>query len=183
MSLKLHLGCGSKRLDGFVNIDILEGPATDVVCDIRHLPYESASVDEIYSCSTLEHISRHEWRSTIRDWANLLRPGGYLYLSVPDFAECARYYLEHGDIEEVTGLVIGGQKDEYDWHGVIFDYPSVARAMADAGLVDVERYDWREHAVGRQQLDDYSQAYLPHMDKENGTLMMLNVRGHRPWRA
>ena len=28
-----------------------------------------------------------------------------------------------------------------------------------------------EHA----QFDDHSQAYLPHMDKENGTLMSLNV--------
>lgn len=180
MGLKLHLGCGAKHLDGFVNVDILDGPATDVVCDIRHLPYEPSSVAEIYSCSTLEHISRHEWRDTIRDWAALLEPGGYLYLSVPDFPTCARYYLEHGDIEEITGLVIGGQKDEHDWHGVIFDFAVVSAAMSAAGLVDIERYDWRDHAVGRQGLDDFSQAYLPHMDQEHGTLMMLNVRGHKP---
>ena len=24
-------------------------------------------------------------------------------------------------------------------------------------------------------IDDYSQAYIPHMDKDNGTLMSLNV--------
>jgi hypothetical protein len=24
-------------------------------------------------------------------------------------------------------------------------------------------------------MDDYSQSYLPHMDKENGTLMSLNL--------
>ena len=180
VNLTLHLGCGAKRLAGFVNVDILEGPTTDVVADIRDLPFDPGTVDEIYSCSALEHISRHEWRDALRYWATLLVPGGFIYLSVPDFAACARYYLEHGDIEEITGLVIGGQKDDYDWHGVIFDEASVVAAMRDAGLLEIERYEWREHAVGQQGLDDFSQAYLPHMDKEKGTLMMLNIRGRRP---
>ena len=37
----------------------------------------------------------------------------------------------------------------------------------------MKRYDLRdtEHA----DIDDCSQAYLPHMDKENGVLMSLNV--------
>jgi hypothetical protein len=41
------------------------------------------------------------------------------------------------------------------------------------GFTDVRIYDWRktEHA----DIDDFSQAYIPHMDKENGTLISLNV--------
>ena len=27
--------------------------------------------------------------------------------------------------------------------------------------------------------DDYSQSYLPHMDKENGMLMSLNLEGRK----
>ena len=43
----------------------------------------------------------------------------------------------------------------------------------EAGFARVRRWDWRatEHAG----IDDYSQAYLPHMDKENGTLVSLNL--------
>jgi len=43
----------------------------------------------------------------------------------------------------------------------------------DVGFKEVVRYDWRktEHFY----VDDYSQAYLPHMDKTNGKLMSLNV--------
>jgi len=29
------------------------------------------------------------------------------------------------------------------------------------------------------RLDDYSQAYVPHMDKENGILISLNVECHK----
>ena len=46
------------------------------------------------------------------------------------------------------------------------------------GFERVARYDWRdtEHA----EIDDYSQAYVPHMDKENGTLVSLNVQAYKP---
>ena len=41
------------------------------------------------------------------------------------------------------------------------------------GFKDIKRYDWRltEHS----NVDDFSQAYLPHMEKSNGKLMSLNV--------
>lgn len=33
--------------------------------------------------------------------------------------------------------------------------------------------DWRD--VEHRKHDDYSQSYIPYMDKENGQLMSLNV--------
>jgi len=47
--------------------------------------------------------------------------------------------------------------------------------LKSVGIESVERYDWRdtEHA----DFDDHSQAYIPHMDKENGVLVSLNVQG------
>ena len=38
---------------------------------------------------------------------------------------------------------------------------------------NVKLWDWRE--VEHSNFDDYSQAYIPHMDKENGTLISLNI--------
>ena len=45
--------------------------------------------------------------------------------------------------------------------------------MEAAGFSGICRYDWRktEHAT----LDDYSQSYIPHLKKEEGTLISLNV--------
>jgi hypothetical protein len=47
-----------------------------------------------------------------------------------------------------------------------------------AGFVGVRRYDWRktEHA----DIDDYSRAYYPHMDFDNGFLLSLNVEADKP---
>ena len=40
-------------------------------------------------------------------------------------------------------------------------------------MKNVIEYDWRE--TEHSEFDDHSQAYIPHMDKDNGTLISLNV--------
>lgn len=52
------------------------------------------------------------------------------------------------------------------------------KVLEDVGFENVRRYNWREteHAL----IDDYSQAYIPHMDKENGILISLNIECSKP---
>jgi len=45
--LRLHLGCGRNRLPGFLNVDIVPGPAVDLVADSQRLPLLAGSVHEI----------------------------------------------------------------------------------------------------------------------------------------
>ena len=50
---------------------------------------------------------------------------------------------------------------------------SLSADLKEVGFSETRLWDWRttEHA----HMDDYSQAYIPHMDKENGTLVSLNI--------
>jgi len=172
--LKLHLGCGDRRLPGFVNIDIRKTQAVDLEADIsKHLPFEPDSVDVIYSCANIEHFGRHEWVKIVTNWFKLLKPGGVLRLSTADFRSVCEDYMERGNIEELLGFVVGGQKNNYDWHGMIFDFELLNRELKKIGFEKIERYDWSK--TSHWDIDDYSSAYLPHMDKENGKLMMLNI--------
>ncbi len=55
--LRLNLGSGSRRKEGFLNVDILALPGVDVVCDLeKQLPFEDNSVIEVYGEHVLEHI-------------------------------------------------------------------------------------------------------------------------------
>lgn len=174
---KLHLGCGKKFIPGFFHIDVLPAPHVDLVSRIERLPtIRDNSVELIYAAHVLEHFSRKEYRAVLEEWFRVLATDGVLRLAVPDFAACAKLYHEQGLKDGLTGLVgliVGGQRDQYDFHKMVFDEPLLTRELRSVGFREVRRWDWRKTA--HAQVDDYSQAYLPHLDKAHGTLMSLNL--------
>lgn len=176
---RLHLGCGPRYLPGWYHIDALAYPHVDRVARVENLSFvEDGSVEIVYACHVLEHFGRHQYADVLREWRRVLAPGGILRLAVPDFAAVARLYVAGdlpGGIEAIRGLVSGGQKDEHDYHRMIFDKASLSAALKDAGFDEVRPWDWR--ATDHAGVDDFSQAYLPHMDKEKGTLVSLNLEG------
>ncbi len=175
---KLHLGCGPRYIPGFFHVDLLPAPHVDQVAPVERLDFiPNDTVGLIYASHVLEHFGRHQVEEVLREWHRVLRPGGVLRLAVPDFEAVVAVYLEQGLDEGpgILGLVCGGQKDELDYHKMIFDRPLLTRLLKRVGFREVRPWDWRrtEHA----HVDDFSQAYLPHLDKENGRLMSLNLEG------
>ena len=54
---KLQLGSGRMPLEGFINLDVVRLPGTDVVADLeKSLPFEDDAFDLVYSRHTLEHV-------------------------------------------------------------------------------------------------------------------------------
>lgn len=58
--LKLNLGCGFKKLDGFVNVDKEPITKPDTLWDLERFPWpwEDSSVEEVKLLHTLEHIGK-----------------------------------------------------------------------------------------------------------------------------
>lgn len=80
--LKLDVGCGKEKHDGYVGVDIVGVPGVDVVCDINEgLPYNNESVQEILTSHLLEHIENLE--KVMKEFHRVLRPGGILKIFVP----------------------------------------------------------------------------------------------------
>jgi predicted SAM-dependent methyltransferase len=171
--IKLHLGCGTKHIDGFTNIDIRYLPGVDEVNNIRFLRnYKNNTVDLIYACHVLEHFSRWEYKNALTRWYEILKPGGVLRLAVPNFSAIASRYIQIGNLQEIMGLLYGGQDYDENYHFVTFDINSITNDLTNIGFKIVKEYDHKltEHAL----IDDFSQAYLPHLDP-NGKLMSLNI--------
>ena len=109
--LKLNLGCASRLLEGYVNIDldsldeikarypniqIPEGREF-LQCDVLDLPYEDSTVDEVRADAILEHMSFLEEPRFFYEAKRVLKPGGVLDFSVPDFEEIVRKWLDAKD--------------------------------------------------------------------------------------
>lgn len=87
--MKLNIGSGLTRLDGFTNIDCVQcvdekgTKYTDIICDIEKekLPFEDNSVDEIAAYEFLEHMD--DLISVMNELWRVLKPEGILKGKVP----------------------------------------------------------------------------------------------------
>lgn len=171
---KLHLGCGNKKIEGFINIDVRDIDGVDLVEDITNLKsIKNSSVDLIYVSHVLEHIGRNEYLDVLKRWYCLLNDGGILRIAVPDFEAVVEHYIENKNIRILRGFLYGGQNYKENYHYCSWDFNCLKEDLELAGFKNVKRYDWRE--TEHSHIDDFSQCYLPHMDKEKGKLMSLNI--------
>jgi len=107
--VRLHLGCGDKKFNGYVNIDIVPTEGTDVVMniskDLHLIPPNIAS--EIRLDGVFEHLYRYDQNSTLQDFHRILKKGGKLCINhLPDFDTIIKAYLnkEKGIVGEVFDL-------------------------------------------------------------------------------
>jgi ubiquinone/menaquinone biosynthesis C-methylase UbiE len=172
--MKLHLGCGDKILKDFINIDIRESEGVDMVLDITKLDtIENNSVDLIYCSHVLEHFGRHSYKKILQNWYEKLKYGGMIRIAVPNFESIVEHYNKNKDIKVLLGLLYGGQTYEQNYHYCCWDFKSLSEDLYEIGFRIVEKYEWEK--TEHSNVDDYSQSYLPHMDKTNGILMSLNI--------
>jgi predicted SAM-dependent methyltransferase len=182
--MKLNLGCGNKKIYGFINVDGRQEVNPDVVCDISEISKKFKDVELIYASHVVEHFPfkpsqfyKTTYYDLLKDWHKSLKTGGILRISVPDFEQICKYYIYTSDLKVLRTLLNGGQKYDFDFHFSCWDFETLKDELEKIGFKNIKKYDWKktEHSF----VDDYSQAYLPHMDKINGKLMSLNIEAEK----
>jgi predicted SAM-dependent methyltransferase len=139
--------------------------------------FESESIDLIYTCHTLEHFHRNDIKRVLSEWYRVLKKDGVLRIAVPDFDALIKVYKQYDDLDLIVGSLYGRQDYPENFHYITFTYKSLKTILESIGFRDVHRYDWRDTI--HNDYDDYSQAYVPHMDKENGILVSLNIEAKK----
>lgn len=177
LMLKLNLGCGNKKIHGFINIDAREESNPDLVYNIKNIHDIYKDVDLIYACHVLEHFSREDAKIVLKNWHSSLKNGGILRIAVPNLEAVFEHYITFKDFSKIKGFLYGGQRNKFDFHLFGYDFISIKQLLFECGFKDIKKYDWKE--TEHSYVDDYSQSYLPHMDKTNGILMSLNIEAKK----
>lgn len=178
--MKLHIGCGKRKIHGWVNLDLDPANKPDIVADAGTLKKINAnSVEILYASHVLEHFKRNNTLKVLQLWYSKLRPGGVLRLAVPDFEKVVEAYVARGiPLQTLLGFLVGGQRTDLDNHYMVFDFNLLESLLKKAGFIDAKRYNWEE--TEHFYIDDYASSFLPHMDKGRGLLMSLNIEAKKP---
>ena len=84
--MKLNLGCGYNKLDGYVNVDSDPNCKPDVLANLEErLPFEDNSVDEIVLSHVLEHLGQDTktYFNVWKEFYRVLKDGAMIYITVP----------------------------------------------------------------------------------------------------
>lgn len=86
--VKLDLGCGQNKREGFLGVDIADCPGVDVVHDLRQTPWPWAdeSVSEVFSSHFFEHLTGPERMAFMEELYRILVPGGKARIVTPYYS-------------------------------------------------------------------------------------------------
>jgi SAM-dependent methyltransferase len=111
LPLKLNIGCGTGKIEGFINIDIDESLNPDKVYDIRNeLPFQPDTVDQIVMYHTIEHIPKCHWQGIFLDFSRVLKKESEFWISYPEYSVVFDYWkTNYRGLREFWEAVIFGR--------------------------------------------------------------------------
>ena len=118
--MKLNLGSGDSRFEGFLSVDLYDDKA-DVKADLCDLPFADNLVSEIVAFQVIEHIPYWQSLQMFMEMYRVLEPGGTVILETPDVAYIAKDIVENGITDDWIHSLVGEyyrpwDKDRYeDW--------------------------------------------------------------------
>ena len=101
--------------------------------------FADGTISEIYASHCFEHFPRPKQKPVLKEWCRVLKPGGKLYVSVPDFTQLLKIYEKGGFSTWFQHLVWGDQDYPLNYHYCGFVYATLAALLVDSGFEDVKR--------------------------------------------
>lgn len=154
--VRLHFGCGPVILDGYINVD--GTPATNEVY-VQNItgsfPIPDNTVDEILSVHVIEHISRKDIPSMIKEWLRILKPGGKVVTEWPDMLKACREITKNPKI-----LTSKDRKDikrtlfVFFYDDIRYDNPSM-----------IHRWGYSEESLGEVFLENGFSRWISEPNK------------------
>ena len=136
--LRLNVGCGPDRREGYVNVDMHAAFSPDVVADVSDMPmFPDGCAVEVLARDVLEHLPRRATLETLVEWNRVLAPGGRLSIRVPSLEAIAghlgatRSFAEH---ETWVRNLFGSQAYPGDFHLTTFTRPLLEGYLDAAGF-------------------------------------------------
>jgi predicted SAM-dependent methyltransferase len=177
--LKVNLGCGPSRIEGWVTwfrkllieLNLLaknyetKWPPLALVDIRRKLPLRDQSVDFIYCSHVLEHFEKWQSESILKECKRVLKKTGIIRVILPDLKLMIDQF---NSAEEFCRQFYGYNKDQKRWYKIfvrghqwMYDKKSIIKEIKKAGFGKVNVVGWRQGLVPDiDKLDLYEQRMI-----------------------
>lgn len=171
----LHIGAGPKRLDGWLNTDLIAG---DVHLDLeRRLPLPDASLAYAFGEHVIGSLSEAAAIGLLAELHRVLRPGGVLRLTTPDLEKLIAIYRDENAVvgrdeytrflDEETGKPHATPCQVFNdcvrlW-GIRYTYDEedLTGKLRSAGFTEIERMETGEsHRPALRGLERHGEAWV-----------------------
>ena len=118
--LRVNLGCGGRRLPGFLGVDRYPAPAVDLRADLtRGLPFADSAIDEVLLDNVIEHIA--DIPALMQELHRVCRDGAEILIRTPHFTSLSSwrdpthvhhlsyFSMDHFEREGVAHYTSGGR--------------------------------------------------------------------------
>lgn len=139
--LKLNLGSGPNKLEGYVNIDVEESCKPDLQLDFitSPLPYKDGEADEVILFHCIEHIRRIYHEPLLKEIWRVLAINGLFYVSYPEFTVCYQNWQmnKKGLRSFWEATMFGRQLFPSDYHVCPMHTPDFLPLLKKVGFTEI----------------------------------------------
>lgn len=91
--VKIDIGCGKRKKEGYIGVDILPFEGVDVVMDAGKdkWPWEDGSVDDVHCSHVVEHFNAEQRIHFVNELYRVLKSKGTCQIIVPHWASLRAY--------------------------------------------------------------------------------------------
>jgi hypothetical protein len=168
MTVKLNVGCGDRRLPGYIGVDAVPRSAADILAPAHDIPMPDGCASELLAVHVVEHVYAWAVPALLAEWRRLLQPGGLLVLEMPDAMKCARNLIEgrsgkkSPDQLHLWGLYGDDTlRDPFMMHKAGWWFARLAPVVRATGFFDVSEHETVFHPAGRGVRDFRLEARKP----------------------
>jgi ubiquinone/menaquinone biosynthesis C-methylase UbiE len=144
--MKLNVGCGFKKLSGYINIDADKDVKPDFVMNAYDLDFDDEKFNEILASQVIEHLGFFKTKYFLSESSRVLKKDKFLIIETPHIEKSFELFLKADTIEKRERILnwIYGSETEYMTHIYCFPVELMRMLLNEFNfeISDIEYFDY-----------------------------------------